>query len=495
MIDHYGVPASPEGQEARESMESRRARAEQERDAIVRDVLRAATVLQGGGTEVFGDSLMEKLKTGARASLARLFPRFDDGDHRAWEGAVTRARQGSDQPLKVVGWDGATDAHPVAKEVLGAVGAGARGTALHKALKIAPYGWPQDAVDAVLIALHRAGHLRATRNGRPVAAGGLDQAGVKTAEFRPEKVRLTTSQRIALRGLFGKLGINAKSGEEESRAPEFLGAMEALAGRAGGPAPLPPAPDTATLDDMKRLAGAEQLAEIHARKDVLERWTEEWAVLANRAEARMPSWRLALALRRQADGLPSAAAIGADIDAIGEQRSLLAETDHVRPIVAASTAALRAALVERHQGLTGVIQTVRGTFAGDATWAKLDTTAQDEIRSRLGLDAPPPLTVATEEDLLQALETRSLAAWRSEIDAVDTRVGQALQEAAKRIDADRPPGGGEAADGTSPPTPPRTTTVDVRRGTLSNEAAVREWLREQESRLMEAIRTGPVIVR
>ncbi len=495
VLDHHGVPASPEGQEARESMESRRARAAQERDAIVRDVLRAATVLQGGGTEVFGDSLGEKLKTGAGASLARLFPRFDDGDHRGWEGAVNRARQGSDQPLKVVGWDGATDAHPVAKQVLGAVGTGARGTALHKALKTAPYGWPQDAVDAVLIALHRAGHLRATRNGRPVAAGELDQAGVKTAEFRPERVRLTTSQRIALRGLFGKLGIATKSGEEEARAPEFLGALEALAGRAGGAAPLPPVPDTTALDDMKRLAGAEQLAEIHARKDVLERWIEEWTVLADRAKARMPSWRLALALRRHADGLPAAAAIGADIDAIVEQRSLLAETDHVRPIVAASAAALRAALVERHQGLTGMTQAVRGTLAGDATWAKLDAAAQDEIRSRLGLGAPPPLAVATDDDLLRALEARSLAAWRSEIDAVDTRVGQALQEAAKRSDADRPPGGGKAADGTSPPTPPRTTTVDVRRGTLSDEPAVREWLREQESKLMEAVRTGPVIVR
>ena len=495
VLDHYGVPASPEGQEARESMESRRARAAQERDAIVREVLRAATVLQGGGTEVFGDSLTEKLKTGAGASLARLFPRFDDGDHRGWEGAVTRARQGSDQPLKVVGWDGATDAHPVAKEVLGAVGAGARGTALHKALKTAPYGWPQDAVDAVLIALHRAGHLRATRNGRPVTAGALDQAGVKTAEFRPEKVRLTTSQRIALRGLFGKLDINAKSGEEESRAPEFLGALEVLADRAGGPAPLPAAPDTVTLDDMKRLAGAEQLAEIHARKDVLERWIEAWTVLADRAEARIRDWRLAVALRRDAEGLPAAAPIGADIDAIVEQRSLLAETDPVRPIVAMLAAGLREALADKHRELTEAIEAACATLAGDATWSRLDTADQGAVRRRLGLDAPPPLAVATDDNLLRTLDTRSLAAWRSEIDAVDTRVGRALQEAAKRIDADKPLGGGRAPDGTSPPTPPRTTTLRVRRGTLPDEAAVRRWLREQEAKLMEAIRTGPVIVR
>ena len=495
VLEHYGVPASPEGREARESMESRRAGAVQDRDAIVRDVLRAATVLQGGGTEVFGEGLSEKLKTGAGASLARLFPRFDEGDHRGWEAAVTRAKQGSDQPLKVVGWDGATDGHPVAKAVLGTVGAGARGTAIHKVLKAAPCGWPQDAIDAVLIALHRAGHLRATRNGQPVAAGALDQAGIKAAEFRPEKVRLTTSQRIALRGLFGKLGVNAKSGEEENRAPEFLEALVALAGRAGGPAPLPPAPDAAVIDDLKRLVGPEQLAEIHARKDELEPWIEDWTILAERAEARTPAWELALAFRRHVGGPPAAASAGADMDAIVAQRSLLAETDHVRPIVATLAGALRATLVDKHRELTGAIEAAGATLAGDATWARLDAAAQDGVRRRLGLDAPPPLAVATERDLLQALEARSLAAWRSEIDAVEARIGQALQEAAERIDGDTPPDSGEVTDGASPPTPPRTTTVHVRRGTLPDEAAVREWLREQEQRLSEAVRHGPVIVR
>ncbi len=494
VLDHHGVPASPEGQEARESMESRRARAAQERDAIVRDVLRAATVLQGGGTEVFGDSLTEKLKSGAGASLARLFPRFDDGDHRGWEGAVTRARQGSDQPLRVVGWEGATDAHPVAKELLGAVGAGARGTALHKVLKAAPYGWPQDAVDAVLVALHRAGHLRATRNGRPVAAGALDQAGVKTAEFRPEKVRLTTSQRIALRGLFGRLGIATKSGEEEARAPEFLGALEALAGRAGGPVPLPPVPDTAFIGELKRLAGSEQLAEIHARKDELEGCIDDWTRLAGRVEARMPGWKRAGAFRRHAEGLPVVAGAGADMKAIVAQGSLLSETDQVRPIVAALAAALREMLVRNHETLTDVVAAARTRLAADATWSKLDAAGQHEICRSLGLDVPAPLAAGTDDDLLHALDARSLAGWRSEIDAVDARAGQALQSAAKLVDAKTSSRGGQPTDGTSPD-PPRTTTVDVRRGTLADELAVREWLREQESKLVEAVRTGPVIVR
>ena len=494
VLDHHGVPASPEGQEARESMESRRARAAQERDAIVRDVLRAATVLQGGGTEIFGDSLTEKLKTGAAASLARLFPRFDDGDHRGWEGAVTRARQGSDQPLKVVGWDGATDAHPVAKEVFGAVGTGARGTTVHKALKAAPYGWPQDAVDAVLIALHRAGHLRATRNGRPVAAGALDQAGVKAAEFRPEKVRLTTSQRIALRGLFGRLEIATKSGEEEARAPEFLGALEELAGRAGGLAPLPPVPATATIGQLKQLAGSEQLAEIHARKDELEGCIDDWTRLADRAEARMLGWKRAGAFRRHAEGLPVVAGAAADMDAVVTQRLLLAEIDQVSPIVAALGAALRERLVRNHETLTDVVAAARAKLAADATWSRLDAAGQNEICRSLGLDVPAPLAAGTDDDLLRALDARSLAAWRSEIDAVDARVGQALQAAARLVDAKASRRGGQPTDGTSPD-PPRTTTVEVRRGTLADDAAVHEWVREQESKLMEAIRNGPVIVR
>ena len=495
VLDHYGVPASPEGREARESMESRRAGAAQDRDAIVRDVVRAATVLQGGGTEVFGDGLGEKLRTGAVASLARLFPRFDDGDHRGWEAAVTRARQGSDQPLKVVGWDGATDAHPVAREVLGTIGAGARGTAVHKVLKAAPYGWPQDAIDAVLIALHRAGHLRATRNGQPVAAGALDQAGIKAAEFRPEKVRLTTSQRIALRGLYAKLGVNAKGGEEEARAPEFLGALEALADRVGGPAPLPPVPDAATIGELKRLAGSEQLAEIHARKDELEGCIDDWTCLAGRAEARMPGWKRAGAFRRHAEGLAVVAGAAADMDAVVTQRSLLTETDQVGPIVAALAAALREAIVDKHRELTGAIEASCATLAGDATWSRLAAVDQDEIRRRLGLHAPPPLAVATDDDLRRTLDARSLAAWRSEIDAVDTRVGRALQEAAKLVDANAPSAGEVPEDGPRPPTPSRTATIYVRRGTLPDEAAVREWLREQEERLRDAVRHGPVIVR
>jgi hypothetical protein len=481
VLDHYGAPATPEGREARESMVSRRANAEQARDEIVREVIRAAKVLQGGGSEVFGDGLAEKLATGAEASLARLFHRFDEGDHRAWEAAVRRARDGSDQPFKVVGWDGPTEDHPVGKEVLARVGAGARGSEIHKALKAAPYGWPQDAIDAALIALHRSNHLRVLRNGQPVPAGSLDQAGVKGAEFRPEKVRLTTGQRIELRGLFDQLGITTRSGEEELRAPAFLGAIGALAGRAGGPAPLPEPPDRKLLEDLERLAGSEQLGAILNRKSDLEAKIETWKRLAQRADDRRPIWERARALLRHADALPGHDEFAPELDAIESQRSLLADTDHVSPLAAKLAGVLRVALTTKHAELRTAAEGANAALAGDATWSKLDEPVQSEIRQQLGLQPPPPLTVATDDALRSALDLRPLSTWQADIDAAGERVTKALEQAAKKL---------ESEDPARP-----TTTVALRRGTLADEAAVLEWLEEHESKLLDAVRTGPVIVR
>jgi hypothetical protein len=311
--------------------------------------------------------------------------------------------------------------------------------------------------------------------------GALDQAGVKAAEFRPEKVRLTTSQRIALRGLFEKLGITTRSGEEELRAPAFLEALRSLAGRAGGPAPLTPAPDTKLVEDLTRLAGSEQLGALYENREELEKKIAAWKTLAERAQARRPAWERAVALRRHAAGLLVAGEVGPELDAIERQRSLLGDTDHVAPLVAKLASELRRALGDLHARLRAAVEQADATLARDATWSKLDAAAQAELRRQLGLDAPPALAVATDEALCQALDARPRSAWQADIDAVGERMAKALEEAAKRL---------------AESDPQRTiTTVAVRRGTLADEAAVRAWLEEHETKLVEAVRKGPVIVR
>ncbi len=481
VLDHYGIPATDAGREAREGMESRKRAAEASRDDIVREVIRAARVLQGGGNEIFGESLTEKIQSGARASLARLFPRFDEGDHRAWEAALKRARDGSDEPFTVVGWDQPTEEHPVAKEVLARVGTGMRGTDLQKTLKSAPLGWPQDAIDAALIALHRSGHLRATRNGQPVAVGALDQAGVKSAEFRPEKVRLTAKQRIELRGLFEKAGVPTKSNEEELRAAAFLDTLLRLAAGAGGEAPLPPVPDTKLVEDLRRLTGTEQLSAILEHKSKLEGMIRACSTLAKRAAQRVPAWETAAAFRRHAQGLPVAEEVGSELDSIVEQRLLLGDVDPVSPLVAKLAAALRERLTRCHADLASAIARASAGLAGDATWVRLDANTQAEICGAVEFEQPAALSIAADDVLRRSLDERPLSAWAAAIDAVPQRAAKALEEAARRL---------EQADAAS-----RTVTITIRRGTLSDEAAVRAWVKEHEGKLLEAVAKGAVIVK
>ena len=482
VLNLKGSPASPEGQDAKAGMESRREDAFRGRAELVLDTLRAASVYQGGGTEVHGEDLRQRIEAGAKASVARLFPDFDKGDHRAWEVALRRARDGNDEPLQVVGWDRATADHPVAREVLVKMGAGARGTELHRAMKAAPFGWPQDAVDAVLVALHRSGHVRVTRNGAPVAGGSLDQTGIKSAEFRPEKVVLTASQRIDLRELFQESGIRSRSGEEGVSVQAFLDILRALADSAGGEAPLPPLPETASIDDLSRLAGTEQLAEIHAQRESIRESIAAWKALGERSRERLPTWRRLTGLLRHAANLPEAGPVSEEVSAIQVQRSLLAETDHAAPLAARLASDLRVAVTQRRVRLADAVAAAGSELGVDATWQRLDGEAQQQIRRECHLEPPEDLRVATDDELLASLDDRPLSAWQSDIDAARERTSQALAEAAKRLHA-----GGESAAA--------PTSVTLRRGTLADEAAVREWLREQEERLLEAVRKGPVILR
>ena len=480
VLDHRGPPASKEGQEARASMNSRLKGTKAVRNEIAREIVRSARVLQGGGSEIYGDDLRAKIEKGAEASLARLFPQFHDGDHRAWRVALKRAREGSGQPFAVVGWDGRVSEHPVSRRVLDSVGTGARGSKVRGALETAPYGWPRDAVDAALVALHRNGHLKAERNGRPMATAQLDQTAISKTDFRPEKVRLTTQQRLALRGLFGKLGVRTKSGEEELRAPEFLGALKGLGGDAGGDPPLPAIPDTRFAEDLSHLTGNEQLAAILEAKAEIEDAIKDWKRLGERAEGRLRTWDLAVSLRGHAEGeLEIGDQAGAELAAIKKQRGLLGDTDDVSPCLAKLAGALREALAERHRRLSAAVVSATEGLSRDATWTKLDGPLRDAVLRQVGLVPPTPLLVETNNALKGALDARSLAGWMSEIDAVPARVAKALAEAAKRLEP----------EGSS------FTYVKVRLGTLSDDAAVQQWVAEHATKLTKAVRKGPVIVR
>ena len=475
-----GVPSSREGEEARESMKSRLAGAENARDRIVEDIVRMAKLFRGGGAEVYGEGLGAKAAAGAESSLARLFPRFTDSDHRGWGIALKHIREGTGTPFGAVGWEGAVSDHPVAREVALKVGSGEAGSTVRSALEAVPYGWPRDAIDAALLGLLADGYLKAERNGLPVGAAAITQQLTPSVRFLPEKVRLTGAQKLQIRQLFQGLEVRTRRGEEVVKAPAFLSECRKLADAAGGAPPLPPVPDTRFLNDLSGLAGSEQLAALLAERERIETSLARWKQLAERAPERTSAWELATALHRHADGKIDevAAEVGRQLDAIRDRRTLLDETDHVRPCVTRLADALRANLGGLREELSASVDVANARLAGDTTWRKLGADDQDEILGDTGLKPPPALQVGTNESLRKELDARGLAAWRSEIDAVATREQRALSEAAIRT-----------TDGGA-----SVKHVRVRRGTLDDTEAVRAWVAEHERKLNEAVLEGPVIV-
>ena len=327
-------------------MESRLALAIKNRDELVRDIVGSAKVFQGGGTEMLQLTLDAKLRDAVTSSLVRLFPRFSEADSAAWKVAMQRARDGADQPFGPVGHSGATEQHPVCQEVLSRIGMGKTGTAIRKELEAAPFGWPRDAVDAALIALHRSQHLRVTLNGAVVVPGQLDQNKIPKAEFRVDSAPLPVGDRLLVRGLIATL-VACKNGEEAAKAPEFIQAVQNLAAAAGGPAPLPAPPAVPGADDLKGLSGNALLTGI---RGVVEQWKAlipEWQKARDLSVQRKAAWEVVQALARHATGLEEADDARAQIEAVRSNRLLLADVDPVAPVRSTLTTILRQKITRR----------------------------------------------------------------------------------------------------------------------------------------------------
>jgi hypothetical protein len=308
-----------------------------------------------------------------------------------------------------------------------------------------------------------------------VPPGQLDQNKIQKAELRIERATLTVSDRLAIRKLYTLLGMSCKAGEELSKAPEFLNALASLAAAAGGPPPLPEPPATAEIEDLRKLAGNEQLAAIRNKAAALETRIAEWKKAKELAEQRKPVWAIAERLARHAAGLAPAANAIAQLDAIRDGRLLLAGTDPVAPVRAALADALRQAVNDAHAAHEQAYSSALAELRSNETWSRLSSSDQADILARVGLSAPVRSDVSGDEALLGSLDARPLSARLADADAVRGRFARALELAAKLLE-------------------PQARPIRLERATLRSEEDVRRWLDRQERVLLEAVKQGPVLV-
>jgi hypothetical protein len=477
VFDHYGTPSTPEGLEARQAMQSRLSRAEEDCNKLIADVIANALVLKGGGIEEYGTKLSEKLQSAAsEASLARLFPEFPKADHGGWGTAVKRAKEGSNSPLEAVGHKGSNDSHPVARQVINAIAGGKEGSAIRAELLVLPYGWPQDAIDAVLLALHRDGTLSAKDSqNNPIAVGQLDQQSLGKARFYLQEVRLTTKEKLAVRRVYGIADITTPSGQEEAKAVEFLDALENKVLQSGGEAPLPPPVSGSLLKELRQKSGPEQLKAMLEAKDQLQEAWDQACSLAALKEKRLPGWERLQALLHQAQGLPICEELASQVEAIRNERSLLdPTTDFVAPLLQQLEQALTAALEQAQQQVSEVVAAELQQLQASAEWQGLPESERSRISQALQLPASPPSADPVDRSrLLDVLQQRSISSRKELAESVPTRFAKARTAAAKALE-------------------PSTQALKLSSGVLKDPAALEAWWALQRQKLLAALENGPI---
>ena len=475
-IDSKGVPSTREGEEARSSMGTRMGDAERARDQLIAQIASGAKVYKGGGTELFNLTLGEKVREGATDALARLFPRFGEADHKAWTSVINRARNGDDSPLRAVDYEGATEQHPVCKEILGKVGSGIEGRELRKFFAASPYGWPQDAVDGGIIALHAGAHLLARHNGQPLAVGQLDQNKISKTEFRTESIILTGPDKLKLRELFREAGVTAKASDDlELKSTEYLNVVEALANKAGGAAPLPEAPKTVKLGDLRARVGNDRLKALLEAADGLKPEVARWVKLADLAAKRVPEWDKLQKFLAAGAGAGAMAEVEAAAKGILDGRLLLDNSDHVPPLLKQAAQVLRAAVTGAHGAFTSQHAELLAELDVNDAWQKISSQQRTTILSEDGIAAVPGLEIGSDDELLAALQRTPVSSWNDKTAALPARFQNAARKAAKLLE-------------------PKTQYVTLKSDTLRTEAEVKAWLSEQEATLLAELEKGPVVV-
>lgn len=474
-LEFKGTPTSGSGKEAHDAMVTRMRTAETTRKNIINEVINAARVFQGGGHERLELSFRDKVEEAARASLDRLFPRFLDADDDRWRTVMNRARNKDVYAFQAIGWNDALERHPVCTAILSEIGPGKTGKDIRDMFMKAPYGWPQDAIDAVLITLFAVGYLRAVYKGVPLEQGQLDQNKISVTGFRVETITISARDRIKLRKLFQEAGVRCTPGEESSAAGQFIAKLLELADAAGGEPPLPERPPKIHLEKMRGLTGNEQLSAILEQYDTLTRQLHEWSALAELAAKRKPDWERLQILLKHAQGLREAEDLQKQAEAVLSERRLLDGPDPVLDILGAVVRMLRTVVNQAYDTFMSVYDQEKAILESNDNWQKLSPEQQERILEAEGIASVPRPSLQDAESVFRSLEETPLSGWKTRTNALPQQFANAALAAAKLLE-------------------PKIQKVRLTSSTLKTEIDVRTWISKTEKELLERIRSGPVII-
>ncbi len=426
------APTAAEGIEARRAMESKRQIEESKRNVLIASIVNNARVYQGGGNEIAQGSLQASVKAAIEAALERLFPKFKDVDHPSWNTVINRAIQGATDALSVVGYHGDVDKYPACQEVRTFIGgSGKKGSEIRKHFMGAGYGWPQDAVDGVVLCLVAGGFVRAAKNSQPINVKQITVQQIGVTDFKSEGITVSSSQRIAVRKLITEMGLTVKPGEEADAIPIVLTHLVDLAAAAGGDAPLPERPSTDLIEHLQSISGNEQFVAVYGQREKLLNNFNTWTLARDNIAQRQPGWRMLERLLVHASNLPIADEVVPQVTAIIDSRALLDDPDPVSPLLNRVAAVLRSELQKARERLIEAQERELKALEASQEWRSLAEVVRQGMLYQNALGPVPQLAIGTDQELLVTLDAVSLTAWEDKIAAPPGRVKKVREETAK----------------------------------------------------------------
>lgn len=470
-------PQTDEGRQAKQGMQSRVLEGDHRLGTLFSATIANARVFQGGGNEVTSSSLREGVEAAGNHALARLFPKFSVADDPAWSKVISKSRDGAPDALTAVGWQGEVPANPVCKEALSRTsGSGTKGSDLQRDLGESPFGWPKDAIDGAILALLASGNTRAERDNHPVdGPKELPATQIGKSTFFKEDEPPTKQEQLAVRGVLTEAKVPYTSGKEGAAISGLMQHLLDLAAHAGGPPPLPEAPDTVYLAGIAALAGNQQVRAVAEYADQLRLDIKTWSSAGEQRAARESAWRMLERLLLHAAQLDVVALVRAQRDAVQTGRLLMEAPDPVAPLIDELCTALRTAVLDSAAGAIEDQAKALLDLGASAEWQQLDETEREAFLARAGLAGTSSPEVGSDADLLKALDETPLTVWKERRQAIPAKVAVARAAAAKQLE-------------------PRAVTVSAPSATLRTPAEVDAYVAALRERLLRHVTDGETVI-
>jgi hypothetical protein len=471
-LDHFGEAQTPEGQEARNALLKQKGDAEDSVGDLIKEAFQQAQIVQGGG-QVIDESatLDDRLKKAGADAVARLFPRFSTADAAGWGKALEDAQRGLTNALEKVGHVGAPETHPAAQEILSFMGSSApKGSKLRERFMGEPYGWSQDAVDALLATLFHVGQLRIVNaSGAPWPPGKFIVRDVTSSSFSRETAPLSNEEKRAIARL-----VKCKPDEAEVRAPEYVTKLKDALTRATGAAPRPEAKPNDLVEELATLSGRDLVKRLAEEEKTASDLLAALEAQATKIGQREPLWQQLNTLLGHMHGLSETSAIMTERDAIRDGRLLLDDPDKIDPLVNRAADALRTTVNKSFNAYRSEYDLCTGELESAPEWAKLAPEDRAAILREVQLSAPENTPkLGTLSELLDSLAACSPQRWAEKRDALRGQLTRALNLASRKLE-------------------PLVQHVTAPRRIMRSEADLDAWLDEVRKAVLAKLSDGPV---